>query len=326
MSICKTYLLTFLSVICGITYAGGQESGMLHQNTPSTVKSLLPKEFCLPLNDLVIGISDPGRDSATGMQEALLRAHIVAALRERIKVCMVSEYFSSAKVVSASQISRFEELYNIDCELSAETSLKPVTTFRLSGGETLLFAKIVKDDVKAGVKPANPKSKYVFQCSLYHVENILERGQHIYKTTYHFKPQNGGDEEKYEIYSFNNIWYTVTGTFNGLKVIRPDSKYFYAPERSSPVEQAAPEGSIGVSTVEGLWPACIAALLWQVAGVLDYGNPAVSQVTDSYSKNIRNLNRSAECNFVKAELLRLTLFRERLYPIVKIEQLNLREK
>ncbi|MHC1779134.1 MAG: hypothetical protein AB9922_02725 [Bacteroidales bacterium] len=330
MNLVKTYLLTILSVICGLTSSNGQDSSMslsskTAQNTPAVVKSLLPKEFCLPLSDLVVGISDPGRDSVTGMREALLRAFMVAALKESVKVSMVSEYFSSAKGVSASQISRFEEMYNVECESSAGITLKPVYTFMLSGGETLLFAQIIKRDPSA-----NSKSKYKLQCSLYHVENILERGQHIYKTTYRFYPQSGagskGDEEKYEIYSFNNLWYTVTGTFNGLQSVRPESKYFYSTERSSVSEQAAPDGSIGVSTVEGLWPAYIAALLWQIAGVLDYGNPAVSQVTDSYSKNIRNLNRSAECNIVKAEILRLLLFRERLYPIVKIEQLNLGEK
>ncbi len=200
----------------------------------------------------------------------------------------------------------------------------------LSGGETLLFARIIRRDPSANNKQVTGKSNYKLQCSLYHVENILERGQHIYKTTYRFYPHgvagSKGDEEKYEIYSFNNLWYTVTGTFNGLQSVRPDSKYFYSTERGSAGEQAAPDGSIGVSTVEGLWPAYISALLWQIAGVLDYGNPAVSQVTDSYSKNIRNLNRSAECNIVKAEILKLILFRERLYPIVKIEQLNLGEK
>lgn len=323
MNLVKTYLLTILSVICGLTTINGQVGSMLPN--PETVKSLLPKEFCLPLNGLVIGISDPGRDSVSGMREALLRAYMVATLKESVKVSMVSEFFSSTKGVSASQVSRFEEMYNIECELSAGVSIKPVSTFQLSGGETLLFAQVVKRDPSA-----NSKSKYKLQCSLYHVENILERGQHIYKTTYRFYPLSDsgtkGDEEKFEIYSFNNLWYTVSGIFNGTPVVRPDSKYFYAPERGSPVEQAAPDGCIGVSTVEGLWPACIAALLWQIAGVLDYGNPAVSQVTDSYSKNIRNLNRSAECNYVKAEILKLSLFRERLYPIVKIEQLNLGEK
>lgn len=282
------------------------------------------------MDGLVIGVSDPGRDSVSGKREALLRAFMVAALKESVKVSMVSEFFSSAKGVSASQVSRFEEMYNIECELSAGISLKPVSTFQLSGGETLLFAQVVKREPSANSKPVTYKSKYKLQCSLYHVENILERGQHIYKTTYRFyllsDSGTKGDEEKYEIYSFNNLWYTVSGIFNGTPAVRSDSKYFYAPERSSPVEQAAPDGSIGVSTVEGLWPAYIAALLWQIAGVLDYGNPAVSQVTDSYSKNIRNLNRSAECNFVKAEILKLSLFRERLYPIVKIEQLNLGEK
>ncbi len=326
----KTYLLTLLSVFFCFTVANGQAGRLLHQDIPVTVKSLLPKEFCLPLNELVIGISDPGRDSVTGRREALLRAGIIAALRERVKVSMVSEFFSSAKGVSASQISRFEEMYNIECELPDSVLLKPVSSFMLSSGETLLFAQVVRDASGTVKKQSTGKTNYKLNCSLYHIENILERGQHIYKTTYRYNlPGSGGkrgDEEKYEIYSFNNLWYTVTGAFNCVESVRPNSKYFYSAERSSYNEQAAPEGSIGVSTVEGLWPAYVAALLWQIAGVLDYGNPAVSQVTDSYSKNIRNLNRSAECNVVKAEISKLLLYRERLYPIVKIEQLNLGEK
>ncbi|MDZ4058886.1 MAG: hypothetical protein U1D64_02470, partial [Bacteroidales bacterium] len=140
------------------------------------------------------------------------------------------------------------------------------------------------------------------------------------------------------VYSINNLWYTVSGEFNGEVSARENSKYFYATQRSSQEQVAAndgavgaaidgavgaaPDGAIGVSTVEGLWPAYVSALLWQIAGVLDYGNPTVSQVTDSHKNRIRNLSRSAECNFVKAEVLKLTLFKERLYPVVKIDQLN----
>ncbi|MDP3451610.1 MAG: hypothetical protein Q8R90_01535 [Bacteroidales bacterium] len=316
--------------------AGGE-----YMQIPTTVKSLLPKEFCSPLsgdNALVIGVSDPGRDSVTGRREALLRAYIVASLRERVKVSMVSDYFTSAGAKSSLVVSRYEEMYYIESELSREVSLRPLSSYTLSSGETILFAEVIRGNNSK----ESAKSIYRFECSLYHIENTLERGQHVYKTKYRFYPQKGGlkmqDREDFEVYSINNLWYTVSGEFNGEVSARENSKYFYATQRSSQEQVAAndgavgaaidgavgaaPDGAIGVSTVEGLWPAYVSALLWQIAGVLDYGNPTVSQVTDSHKNRIRNLSRSAECNFVKAEVLKLTLFKERLYPVVKIDQLN----
>jgi len=292
------------------------------QEIPQSVKSLLPKEFSAPLtgiDELIVGISNPGRDSVTGFREALLRAHLIASLRDRVKVNMVCEYFSSTKGNDAARISRFEEMYNIESNLAEGVSLVPVWSYILSSGETLLFARLESGSSKG--------CTYKFESSLYHVENILERGQHIYKTNFRFYPSGGGSgEERTEIYSFNNLWYTVVTCINGKESEKRNLKYFYHPLRDSNTEEGAPEGSTGVSTSEGLWPAYIAAILWQIAGVFDYGNPSVSQVTDSYSKNIRNLNRSAECNSVNAQIVRLVLFKDRLYPIVKIQQLNTGEK
>ena len=322
-------LWSLLSVLISVFTAFGQTGGPL----PYTVKSLLPKEFCSPLdgdNGVVIGISNPGRDSVTGREEALMRAYIVASLRERVEVSMVSDFFTSAGESSLSPVSRYEEMYSIVSVISAGISLRPLYTFILSSGETVLFARVVKDAAKRDSSKALSKTLHRFECSLYHIENTLERGQHIYKSSYRFYPQKGVKSkigrESFELYSFNNLWFTVSGEFNGNISARENAKYFYTPERGSLNEMAAPDGSIGVSMVEGLWPAYISALLWQIAGVLDYGNPSVSRVTDSHSKSIRNLNRSAESNIVRAELLRLIPYRERLYPVVKIDQLNPGEK
>lgn len=304
-------------------------TGKNADDIPVTVKSFLPKEFCTPFDEdkrVVIGISDPKNDSLTGFNQAWLRAHMVAALQEQVKVNMVAEFFSSQRETSVTKVSRYEEMYNIEAGIPQTISLKLISSYILSSGETILFAEILPEKQESLPKPGRLK----FECSLYHIENILERGQHIYRTNYHSYPHNyPGErpgEEKYEVYSFNNLWYTITGSFNGEKSSRPNLKFFYSMERGSQFEQHNLDGAVGVTTVEGLWPAFMTALLWQIAGVLDYGNPSVSQVTDSYSKHIKHLSRTAESNTVRSKLKKLVLVSDRLYPIIQIEQINTSDK
>jgi len=324
LALCALFLCPSLSAQNTNTLTGKNADEI-----PVTVKSFLPKEFCTPFDEgkrVVVGISDPKIDSLTGFKQAWLRAHMVAALQEQVRVNMVAEFFSSQRETSVTKLSRYEEMYNIEAAIPQNSGLKLLSSYILSSGETILFAEILPGKKVKNSKPGIFK----FVCSLYHIENILDRGQHIYRTNYHIYPQNfSGErpgEEKYEVYSFNNLWYTITASYNGVKSPRPNSKFFYTPERGSYSEQPNLDGSVGVTTVEGLWPAFMTALLWQIAGVLDYGNPTVSQVTDSYSNHIKNFSRTAESNTVRSKLKKLVLASDRLYPIIQIEQINTSDK
>lgn len=318
-------------IVCTLFYysaLNAQESEL-----PNCVKSFLPNKLCefpYAQEKVVLGISNPNCNSLTGIRQAWLRAYLVAALQENVKVSVVADFYSSRNESSGAAISKFEEMFSIESQFNNNKTLKLIASYILSTGETIVFAQVAEQE---GANKSNPKQKnglFKIKGSLYHIESILERGQHLYKTNYEIFSQNELAakqlQEQYEVNSFNNLWYSISGSFNGVATVRTNSKYFYSLEKPSLTNKNDVQNYVGVSTMEGLWPAYISAILWQIAGVTSYGNPSVSVVNDNFRNLNKQLNRTAESNLFNSKLIKLILVSDRLYPILEIEQINSCEK
>ncbi len=313
----KHYVVLILALfVSNLVCQKGQAQSTNENRYPIAVKSIIPKEvFDIFGTDdtFVIGISDAAMDSASGYDLALTRAKMMASLTSNVSLSVVSESFEES---ADKSISKYEELFSI--RLKEHVPFNVIASFRLSSGETIIIAKILD---KLESKKSRPDKINSFNCEirLYHIENITDRSQNIYRTSYRLC-----SDEEYEMYFVNGKWIEYCTRFRNNKLDRKTEKYFYSTEWVE--KNKITDTHLGINVNDGLWAAYIYSYLWQLTAVLQEGEPSVKMISDNYSKKAINLNRTSEKYTISSRLENLILSSDMIYPVVSLKQLSIVKK
>ena len=158
--------------------------------------------------------------------------------------------------------------------------------------------------------------------TLYHSEKTVGRSQQVFRTEYQLTTpaiENMKIIDQYSLISMNGKWSSVSTYFNGIKIEKPSTRFFYYMNNPEPLSEDDIKNSLGMTTIEGLWPALITGILWQLTGASLVSKPTVKQVQDKYDQKLIELNRISDENALKFTLSKLKLESNRLYPILDIE-------
>lgn len=331
---------------------GKKKTGNEYASAPSATRSVLPAEMWEEMDQKLIGISDPSLDSADGYRQAYLRALMLMALQKKSTVKVVTENFRSLNESSKGTRSKYEEMYSVEAYLRLGTLPVVSSYFRLKSGETiLLLDKVFQPDdddsdtqqnsawvtsfpdslllrVDSSYSGKNDFSGVTLcygclyvSCSLYHLETITDRSQHIFRTGYDvICPDSvwctGSDAFSYT--SVNGRWSNFASFFNGEAIPKPDICYFYNTGKGYHSSDSTLSQAVGMATVEGLWPALITGVLWQITGIEANSSTTVRQVSDECSASRRDLSRVVESHRVTFGLDRLAYASGRLYSVLSV--------
>ena len=302
-------------------------------NVPVAVKAMLPDKFAESFSDGItfsIGISDPETDPETGFRQAYFRALMLGALQQKSFVKMVSENFAQQKEKANSSKSKYEEMYHIEATISLNDSFPVVDSYRLPSQETIVLI--------ASPKSRNPtlsigrdklcngkRNSMKVICSLYHLENIANRSQHIFRTDYETSRLDTSrvypKQEKFCFTFVNSRWCKLSTSFDDKETGRPNARYYYFLKGTDQKNDSLLNKSVGAATSEGLWTALITGILWQMSGYAS-GNFTFKEVSDYYNQTAIHLNSTVENKTLRFNIKKMLMDTNCLYSILDIEKLN----
>jgi len=309
-------LLLLVWLLTNLNQSFAQSSQNDDYKYPVGVKSFIPKDVFEVLKlegTYVIGISDAAMDSVSGYDLAYTRARMMASLTSKIGLSVVSESFEESEDKS---ISKYEELFAV--RLKENVSFDVINSYRLKSGETIIVGKI-REKTEGERESIESRNNYNCEIRLYHIENITDRSQNIYRTSYRMCL-----DEEYEMYYVNNKWIEYCTRFNNKKLERKSEKYFYSTDWVE--KDQISDTHLGINVNDGLWAAYICSYLWQLTTVLREGEPSVKMISDNYSKKAINLSRTSEKYTISSRLEKLILSSDMIYPVVSLKQLSIVKK
>lgn len=307
-----------------------------HQQTPVATRSALPPQLWSLSNPAAIGISDPGLDSATALRQAFLRSLFVKALAKASSIQMVAENFKSLKESANGVKTRFEEMYTVTSTLQFDSLPQIKEVYRLTNGETIVVLDetcastgLVRSSDSADQPASHPDTAQPSNagmietvCTLYHLEVAADRSQQVFRTEYSIKPSNSDfltDEELFGYTSVNGRWCNFTSVWNGKEMVSGNTRYYYFTSNPPPPPDSTLVGKLGMASVEGLWPALITGILWQITGIDADSNTTIKQVADNYNQTRRDLSRVVESHNLLFKINKLAYESGKLFTLIDIE-------
>ncbi|GEM_PF-1677148 len=308
-------------------------------NIPVAVKAMLPDKFADSFSDGVtfsIGISDPEVDPEIGFRQAYYRALMLGALQQKCLIKMVSENFAQQKEKANSSKSKFEEMYHIEAMISLNDSFPVVDSYRLPSQETFVliaYPKSRHQTLSSGRNKLFRNDKHnnmKVSCSLYHLENIANRSQQIFRTDYETSRLDTSTiypkHEKFCFTFVNSRWCKLSTSFDGKETVRPNYRYYYYLKNTNQKNDSLLNQSVAATASEGLWPALINSVLWQMSGNASGNYISLKEVSDYYNQTAIHLNSTVENKTLRFNIKRMLLDSNCLYSILDIEKLNSEKK
>ena len=233
-------------------------------------------------------------------------------------------------------------MYHVETTFSLADSFTIISQYRLTSNETVLLISYPdrqqlsntgkRKSTRSGSNDACQKTKLLkVACSLYHLENITDRSQHIFRTDYELKPAVNGQlsntlPEKFRFVFVNEYWCKLTSWYNNVESVKPNNRYFYYPKNLHELTDSLLNKSVGASTLEGLWPALITSVLWQLSGNNSESNTKFRQVSDYYQQSVTQLNSTVDNKTLQFDLVRLLFDSNCLYTVLEIGKFNKEKK
>lgn len=337
------------------TPPGSERTGNSQESL--AVRTALPQEIWLMSKPAAIGISDAGLDSATAWHQAYLRALALLALSSETRVQMVAENFKAIREARNGVKSRFEEMYTVEASLVTKALPDVKTYFTLANGETIIVLDPISqsncppdssmtDSVNGttanGLLPDSlapseavatdlnvpdrvslfPSAILSIRCTLYHLEVATDRSQQVFRTEYTITSSDSTfihDHDSFGYTSVNGRWCNFTSKWNGQELPVSSTRHYYFNGNPPPPPDSTLAGQLGMSTIEGLWPALITGVMWQVTGIGADSNATVRQVSDHYNNTRRDLSRVAESHRLNFKINRLAYESGKLFTLLEIE-------
>lgn len=248
-----------------------------------------------------IGISDPGMDSISAYQQALLRANIMAALTHKSSIGFIADNFNKENTGRFESISglfvRFFQIINkVPFDATPDVVQKDTTGF----GETILLIN-------------GPEQKEISDSLTVVIEGMLQEkasGERM-DISYKFSISSGIDTDNGLM---SNMMFEVTGinrnavlksVFEGKPTSFPKSKCFYKTDKSiSTAELNSNSGTIVPVTTEfGLWNAYSQSVIRKVLhDVFRHSSVKTSKLSDDYNHKQQNLNRELAREYFEARI------------------------
>jgi hypothetical protein len=167
-------------------------------------------------------------------------------------------------------------------------------------------------------------------CNLYHLEDIANGSLRIYRSEYEICTTNSMCEniahDKFCFTIMNDFWCDFKTSFNGKEIVKPEIRYLYYLKDAEAPTDSLVSNSIGMPASEGLWPALITSVLWQITGLSSDHNATIKQVSDYYGQNVINLTSTVQNKSLQFKLLKLVLNSNRLYSVLNIEKVDFEKK
>jgi hypothetical protein len=318
---------------------GGNNQSDSNLIAPIPVKAVLPAKFSESFSlsgHFSIGISDPEVDPETGFRQAYHRALMLGALQQKSSVKMVSENFAKQKEKSNTSRSKYEEMYRIEATISLNDSFSVVDSYRLSSKETIVLISFPQSLYQTSNSGRNKlfrnekRNNIKVSCALYHLENIANRSQQIFRTEYETTrvdtskayPRN----EKFCYTNVNGRWCKLSTWFDGKEATMPNARYYYFNKYNNQKNDSLLNKSVGATATEGLWPALVTSILWQMSGNASGNFITFKEVTDYYNKTVISFNSTVENKILKFNIKRMIMDSNCLYPILDIETQNSEKK
>lgn len=311
-----------------------------NSNIPIAVKAILPDKFTDSLSDgatFSIGISDPEANPETAFQQAYYRALMLGALQQKSQIKMVSENFAQQKEKANLSKSKYEEMYHIEAMISLNDSFPVIDSYRLPSQETLVliaFPKSRHQTISSGRNYSFRNEKHnnmKVSCSLYHLENIANRSQQIFRTDYETSRLDTSmvypKHEKFCFTFVNSRWCKLSTSFDNKETERPNARYYYYYAKdTNQKNDSLLIKSVGATTSEGLWPALITGILWQMSGNASGNTISFKEVSEYYNQTVIHLNSTVENKTLRFNIKKLLLDTDCLYSILDIEKFNSEKK
>jgi hypothetical protein len=266
------------------------------KDLPIPLKSMLPDIFSGRPMNAYIGISDPGADSATAMEQAYLRALCMYNLSNGTGRG-ISDYFTLSE--GGSITNNYEEM----CELHANTKLSASALsisdqIRLNTGEMVLLLKV--DNAKS---KRDDLLELQSNISLYFKEtgsgaSMRSESKTILENECLPSGRPGGHRERLNNVSIDNRWINRDTQFDAKIIDNTRYKTYYLSDNKCDETQTG-SNSGAQNTYEGLWYAFINSTFRQLALQLKQQFQKEKSLGENYVSRQANLSRDA--GFVRFE-------------------------
>ncbi len=173
----------------------------------------------------------------------------------------------------------------------------------------------------------NISIKYPFDlkvsCTLFHQENVAVRSQQIFRTKYEIRNCDTSSlypgREQFGFTSVNGRWVDFSTKFNSNEIPRENIRFFYqtSGQNTTPSDSSV-NSPIGMTTYEGLWPALVTGLLWQLANIVSGDSQKVKHLNENYNQTYNEINRTVDKRKISCDLRRLIFTDDRLYTVLHL--------
>ncbi len=249
-------------------------------------------------NGEVYGISDPYLDSLYSYNQALFRALLIKSLAKSTIIKQVEDNFQHQNDdESRKSKGVFIEMYSVETTVPLPQTVKVNWTVRLSSGEQIVaidtvdhpsdsVLRIIPVKVLLFHKVNEAGSLYQLFRLKYCVKNIpFVTGLYSFSDSLDFLWINRDKKQFAQVFCENHQSHTSSKFF-----YRKMSGYFRS-EESTISGMSSP-------TINGLWPAIISGIIWQLPLQMQSDSLVIREVGDFYNSLSMRLNRTIQSSRV----------------------------
>ncbi len=265
----------------------------------------------------MIGVSDPGLDSAEAFRSAILRAKALFLLSERMQVENLSDNFNVAREFRSEfdQYSKYLDFTRITAKAhyspeDFEVRKKYYTKY---GEGIVLVGFQHNSDIKEDTLSISGE---IMQ--LAREDNISLKNTAFCRFDLNNRPrQNQSDSnDMHYMYRAQDSRFNVISTWDGDTIDYPSHPYRYFSSRDS-LKESEDKIYHGFSSGSGLWNAYINSLLSQLTYYNKYLDSRVKTTYDNYTQKNQEIVRTVSRNILNFKLSGLDIIDQKLFLHLK---------
>jgi hypothetical protein len=285
----------------------------------------LPEWFFKPsayasASKYMIGISDPGLDSAKAMKSATLRAKGLLLMAERMQVENLSDNFNVSREFSSEidQNSQYIDFARITAKGAINTANFTIEKqFYTKYGEGIVL-------ISYKSKLENEQEFILVNGELMQLareDNISLDNTALCKFTVYSgsKCNDRNSDSTHYIYKAKDNRFNIISTLEGDTIDFPVHPYRYLSSRDS-LEHKKNSFQHGISAGNGLWNAFINSLLSQLTYHNKYLESKVKTTYDNYNAKNQGIIRTVSRNYLDFSLSGMDIIDQRLFLDVKFQE------
>lgn len=257
----------------------------------------------------IIGISDPGMDSVSAVELAVLRAKTIYALLNNSKIKNVTDYYSNLQTQTNENMFEYYSQIFANYNVGDENIIK---LFYTKYKEAVVLVKIQKY-----YTTFLPKDSISLDCELYKMDMNMEYGTQ-YESMFDIKTKNNNQDScissHYVLTEVNNNS-EISTKYNNNKLTIPNYYFNYIKSTNN---------SVQLKAGNGLWKEYIKSILLKILNLSQINSVKIKTLAENYSSIYEKMTREISNNNLQFNIDAIKILNNKLD--VKLSRLTQNKK